>query len=166
MSVHHESLDMARPIERTQEPPELEYTTVRNDSLAMFGAAIGGAVLGMLLTLLVLAVINGGTLSFTGGERLDILEASVARIDENVGAVSYNVDVVAEQARTIQTQLATVETNLRAELARSGEDVAALQQAVSDLDRASDQFTLFLTALEDALSQATQALDEAPAAAE
>lgn len=166
MSVHQESLDMVRPIERTQEPPELEYTTVRNDSLAMFGAAIGGAVLGMLLTLLVLAVINGGTLSFSGGERLDVLEASVARIDENVGAVSYNVDVVAEQARAIQTQLATVETNLRAELARSGEDVAALQQAVSDLDRASDQFTLFLTALQDALSQATQGLEEAPAAAE
>ena len=89
MSVHQESLEMSRPVERVQEPPSLEYNAVRNDSLTMFGAAIGGAVLGMLLTLLVLAVINGGTLSFSGGARLDLLEASVARIDENVGAVSY-----------------------------------------------------------------------------
>ncbi len=108
MSVHNESLDMARPVERAQEPPELEYNAVRNDSLTMFGAAIGGAILGMLLTLLILAVINGGTLSFSGGERLDVLEASVTRIDENVGAVSYNVDVVVEQARTLQSHLATV----------------------------------------------------------
>src|SRR4029078_6337907 len=97
MSVHQESLDMTRPVERAQEPPSLEYNAVRNDSLTMFGAAIGGAILGMLLTLLVLAVINGGTLSLSGGERLDVLEASVARIDENVGAVSHNVDMVAQQ---------------------------------------------------------------------
>jgi uncharacterized phage infection (PIP) family protein YhgE len=157
---------MARPVERAQEPPELEYNVVRNDSLAMFGAAIGGAVLGMLLTLLVLAVINGGTLSFSGGERLDVLEASVQRIDENVGAVSYNVDVVAEQARNIQTQLVAVESSLRAEMATAGETVTALEDAVADLDTASDQFTTFLTALEDALSEATQALDETSAATE
>jgi hypothetical protein len=78
MSVSHESLDMARPVERSEQPPDLEYNAVRNESLTMFGAAIGGAILGMLLTLLVLAVINGGTLSFSGGERLDVLEASVA----------------------------------------------------------------------------------------
>src|SRR3954451_9939578 len=105
MSVHQESLDI-RPVERTPEAPSEEYNAVRNDSLTMFGAAIGGAILGMLLTLLVLAVINGGTLSFSGGERLDVLEASVARIDENVGAVSQNVDMVAEQAQSMQSQMA------------------------------------------------------------
>jgi hypothetical protein len=166
MSVHNESLEIARPVERTEEPPELEYTTVRNDSLAMFGAAIGGAVLGMLLTLLVLAVINGGTLSFSGGERLLVLEASVARIDENVGAVNYNVEVVAEQARNIQSQLATAENNLRAALASSDQDISELEEAVTALDLASNQFTTFLTALESALSEATQAFEEAPAASE
>ncbi len=160
MSVHQESLDMARPVERAQEPPELEYNAVRNDSLTMFGAAIGGAILGMLLTLLVLAVINGGTLSFSGGERLDVLEASVARIDENVGAVSYNVGVVAEQARTLQAQLATVESDLRAELATDDQQMSTLEQAVSELDVASRQFTTFLTALERALGEATSALNE------
>ena len=154
MSVHQESLDIARPVERAQEPPSLEYNAVRNDSLTMFGAAIGGAVLGMLLTLLVLAVINGGTLSFSGGERLDLLEASVARIDENVGAVSYNVDLVAQQAQTLQTQVATLESDLNS-------DVAGLQTAVEALNRSSSQFTTFLTALDQALSDATAAMDEA-----
>lgn len=164
MSVHNESLDMARPVERAQEPPELEYNAVRNDSLTMFGAAIGGAILGMLLTLLILAVINGGTLSFSGGERLDVLEASVTRIDENVGAVSYNVDVVVEQARTLQSHLATVESDLRAELAADDQELATLEQAVTELGMASDQFTTFLTALERALSEATAALDETQSA--
>lgn len=157
MSVSHESLDMTRPVERAQQPPDLEYNAVRNESLTMFGAAIGGAILGMLLTLLVLAVINGGTLSFSGGERLDVLEASVARIDENVGAVSYNVDLIAEQARTIQTQLAEVES-------RTGQDISSLQTAVDALNRSSTQFTTFLTALESALSEATAAIEDvAPA---
>ena len=64
MSVHSESLEMTTPDAANQEAesaPELEYKSVRNDSLSMFGAAIGGAILGMLLTLLVLAMINGGT---------------------------------------------------------------------------------------------------------
>lgn len=154
MSVHQESLEMARPVERVQEPPSLEYNAVRNDSLTMFGAAIGGAVLGMLLTLLVLAVINGGTLSFSGGERLNLLEASVARIDENVGAVSYNVDLVAQQAQTLQTQVATLEGDLTG-------DVAELRTAVDTLNRSASQFTVFLTALDEALSQATNAMEEA-----
>lgn len=156
MSVSHESLDMSRPVERSQQPPDLEYNAVRNDSLTMFGAAIGGAILGMLLTLLVLAVINGGTLSFTGGERLDVLEASVARIDENVGAVSYNVDVIAEQARTIQAQLAEVES-------ATGQDIASLEGAVESLNRSSTQFTTFLTALDEALSEASVAIEESAA---
>jgi hypothetical protein len=156
MSVHQESLDMVRPVERKDDPPALEYNAVRNESLTMFGAAIGGAVLGMLLTLLVLAIINGGTLSFSGGERLDVLEASVQRIDENVGAVSYNVDVVAGQARSLQNQLTTVEASLREQLNSSTQDVTALQSAVDTLTQANGQFTSFLQALNDALDQLDQ----------
>jgi hypothetical protein len=152
MSVHQESLEITRPVER-EKAPELEYNTVRNDSLTMFGAAIGGAVLGMLLTLLVLAVVNGGTLNFTGGQRLTELEARYTRLDENVGAVSQNVDIVAQQARTLQAQVATVESGL-------GQDVATLETAVDELGRTSTQFTTFLTALESALAEATQAIEE------
>lgn len=161
MSVHHESLDITRPVERVQEPPSLEYNAVRNDSLTMFGAAIGGAILGMLLTLLVLAVINGGTLSFSGGERLDILEASVARIDENVGAVSYNVDMVAQQAQALHAQLATLEGDLGNEFAAVEGNISELRGAVEALNRSTTQFTAFLTALDQALSEATAAIEEA-----
>ena len=159
MSVHHESLDISRPVERV-EPPSLEYNAVRNDSLTMFGAAIGGAILGMLLTLLVLAVINGGTLSFSGGARLDILEASVTRIDENVGAVSYNVTMLAEQAQALQTQLVTIEGGLADQIAGANLNIEELRGAVDSLNRSTTQFTVFLTALDQALSEATQALEE------
>jgi len=161
MSVHHESLDINRPVERAQEPPSLEYNAVRNDSLTMFGAAIGGAILGMLLTLLVLAVINGGTLSFSGGERLDILEASVTRIDENVGAVAYNVDMIAQQAQALQTQLVSIEGSLADQIAGANLDIEELQGAVDTLNRSTTQFTTFLSALDQALSEATSAIEEA-----
>ena len=159
MSVHHESLDINRPVERVQEPPSLEYNAVRNDSLTMFGAAIGGAILGMLLTLLVLAVINGGTLSFSGGERLDILEASVTRIDENVGAVAYNVDMIAQQAQALQTQLVSIESGLADQIAGANLDIDELRGSVDTLNRSTTQFTAFLTALEQALSEATEAVE-------
>jgi hypothetical protein len=164
MSVHHENLGVVRTADRVEDPPELEYSAVRNESLAMFGAAIGGAILGMLLTLLVLAIINGGTLSFTGGQRLDVLEVSINRIDQNVGAVSYNVDVVADQARAIQSQLVTVESSLRTELAAETESRLALQAAVDTLSQTSSQFSTFLIALDEALSQAD--LRAAPAVEE
>jgi hypothetical protein len=151
------------PVERTQEPPELEYNAVRNDSLTMFGAAIGGAILGMMLTLLVLAIINGGTLSFTGGERYEVLAAHVTRLDENVGAVGYNVGVVAEQARAIQGELAALETSLRAEMASGDAEMAELTTAVEELSVTSDQFTTFLVALSDAISRANEAIQGAEA---
>lgn len=153
MTVNQESLEMNRPVERIQKAPQVEYNAVRNDSLAMFGAAIGGAVLGMLLTLLVLAVINGGTLSFSGGERLDVLEANLVRIDENVGAVSQNVDLIAGQTRSLAETTSTLQAQL-------DNDVATLSTAVDGLTRSSTQFTTFLTALETALSEAVQAAGE------
>ena len=98
MSVQNESLEMKNN-ERKPAAPELEYKAASQDSLSMFFAAIGGAVLGMLATLLVLAVINGGTLNFTHPERLAVMEANLARVNENVGAVSQNVDAVAFSKR-------------------------------------------------------------------
>lgn len=153
MAVNQESLEMNRPVERAQKAPQVEYNAVRTDSLAMFGAAIGGAVLGMLLTLLVLAVINGGTLSFSGGQRLEILEANLARVDENVGAVSQNVDLLVNQTRL----LAETTSSLQGQL---DNEVATLRSAVDGLTRSSNQFTTFLNALESALAQATQAAGE------
>jgi len=149
MSVHSDTLEMTTNLDshdQADAAPELEYKSVRSDSLNMFGAAIGGAILGMLLTLLVLAMINGGTLSFTGGERLDALEANVARINENVGSVSTNVDIVAQQAQLVQTQLDTLESSMTSEMATVNESLAVL-------DETRTQFDTFVGALTVALDE-------------
>jgi uncharacterized coiled-coil protein SlyX len=149
MSVHQESLEINKSVE---EAPELEYRTVSHDSLSMFLAAIGGAVLGMLLTLLILALINGGTLSFSGGERLAVFEATLERVNENVGAVSANVDTVSQHAQSLTDQLATIEGSLRAEIAAQGTEMEGISQAVTQLDQTRQQFDLFITALGEAMA--------------
>ena len=106
MSVQNESLDL-KPAERKPEAPELEYKTASQDSLSMFFAAIGGAVLGTLGTLLILALVNGGTLNFTRPERMAVLEENLARVDQNVGMVSQNIDAVSQDLTEISGGLAT-----------------------------------------------------------
>ena len=148
MSVHQESLDVTKPkadVRETDNAPDLEYSDARSDSLSMFAAAIGGAILGMLLTLLILAIINGGTLSFTGGERLAVFEANLGRINENVGSVSTNIDIVAEQARIMQAQLDALEATLEGEVSSMGE-------SITELNETRDQFNTFVGALSEALT--------------
>ena len=152
MSVHQESLEISKPAERMEEAPELEYRAVSHDSLSMFLAAIGGAILGMLLTLLILALINGGTLSFSGGERLTVFEATLDRVNANVGAVSANVDLVSQQAQAVSDQLGSVELALRSELANQDANIATLGEAVSQLDRTRQQFDLFMGALSQVMT--------------
>lgn len=173
MSVHQESLEIKKPADDVEGAPELEYRAVSHDSLSMFLAAIGGAVLGMLLTLLILALINGGTLSFSGGERLTTFEATLDRVNENVGAVSTNVDLVSQQAQAVAAQLTDVEAALRAEIANQGDEVASLNTAVEQLDVTRQQFDLFMSALGSVMGQmqeiaapeaATSASPAAPAA--
>ncbi|NJN82117.1 MAG: hypothetical protein HC802_07445, partial [Caldilineaceae bacterium] len=159
MSVHQESLDITKPVEQVENPPDLEYSAVRNDSLAMFGAAIGGAVLGMLLTLLILAIINGGTLSFTGGERLAVFEAQLARIDENVNAVAYNVDVVAQQTAAIQDDVVKSTAAMQGEIESQNVAIAALDQAIVSLDQTRQQFDVFVTALADAMNTVQESMN-------
>jgi len=166
MSVHQESLDMSKTIEAEEQAPELEYNTYRHDSLSMFFAAIGGAVLGMLLTLLVLAIINGGTLSFTGGDRLAVMTETMTRIDENVGAVAYNVEVVAQQAATLQAELAGTQATLQEAIDSNSADLTVLETSVSDLENANGQFVAFLVALDDALSNASEAMSSLRGATE
>ncbi len=168
MSVHQESLDISKPVERREEAPELAYRAVSHDSLSMFLAAIGGAVLGMLLTLLILALINGGTLSFSGGERLTVFEATLERVNDNVGAVSTNVDLVSQQAQAVSDQLNSVESALRAEMSDQDANLASLSTVVTELDVTRQQFDLFMGALGQAMSEMqglTDEATEAPAAA-
>ncbi len=164
MSVHQESLDMNKKVESAHDAPELEYSAYRHDSLSMFGAAIGGAVLGMLLTLLVLAIINGGTLSFTGGERLAVMSQTMTRIDENVGAVAYNVEVVAQQAAQLQTEIATAQATLQEAIDSNTADLGTMQTTVDSLENANGQFASFLVALDDALNNVSEVMDSAKGA--
>lgn len=158
MSVHQESLDVKKSVKADKKEPELEYTAYRHDSLSMFGAAIGGAVLGMLLTLLVLAIINGGTLSFTGGDRLAVMSQTMTRIDENVGAVAFNVEAVAQQAAALQAEIDATQASLQEAIDSNTAEVATIQASVDSLENASGQFASFLVALDDALSNATEAM--------
>ncbi len=173
MSVHQDSLDMSgpldpAPIEATQttegaqdEIVDVEDGSLRTDSLAMFGAAIGGAVLGMLLTLLILALINGGTLNFAGGvERMDAMEANMQRVNENVGAVSTNVDIVAQQSAAIQGNLDEVSAVLTAEMATQADEIVAINTAIGILDQTRTQFDIFVGAMAEALVTMEEAVGE------
>ncbi|HAJ34123.1 MAG TPA: hypothetical protein DCL15_00305 [Chloroflexi bacterium] len=153
MSVQNESLDM-KSSERKPAAPELEYKAASQDSLSMFFAAIGGAVLGMLATLLVLAIINGGTLNFTHPERLAVMEANLARVNENVGAVSQNVDTVASQVTDVRDQLAVARSQMDAAQARLDDQsgkLDAVQGSVAALALTGQKFDTFVAALDQAM---------------
>ncbi len=142
MSVNQETLSARHgAIQSTEKAPELEYSLVSNDSLTMFGAAIGGAILGTLLTLLVLAIANGGTLRFGTSARLGALESNVARINDNVGAASYNIDILAEQLGIVTTAL---------DSARG--DITNTSEALTALDITRQQFDTFIGALSEAMT--------------
>jgi hypothetical protein len=154
MSVQHESLDM-KPTERKQEVPELEYKSASQDSLSMFFAAIGGAVLGMLATLLILALINGGTLNFTHPERIAVLESNLTRVNENVGAVSTNVDNVAQQVTAMRSDIAGAKTDVQSAMAaldERGTQVDQIDSDVANLKVTGQKFDTFVVALDQALT--------------
>ncbi len=155
MSVQNESLEIKPTTERKPDAPELEYKHASQDSLSMFFAAIGGAVLGMLATLLVLAVINGGTLNFIHPERLAVLEQSMTRINENVGAVSTNVDAVAQQMDDLRGGLTTAKSDLEAaksDISQQTNQVAEVATGVAALQVTGQRFETFMTALDQALT--------------
>ena len=153
MSVQNESLEIKNN-ERKPAAPELEYKAASQDSLSMFFAAIGGAVLGMLATLLVLAVINGGTLNFTHPERLAVMEANLARVNENVGAVSQNVDAVAGQVTDVRDQLASARTQMdtaQTQLDDHSGQLDTVQGSVTALALTGQKFDTFVAALDQAM---------------
>ena len=154
MSVKNESMDI-KSTERKQEAPELEYKASSQDSLSMFFAAIGGAVLGMLATLLILALINGGTLNFIHPERLAVIEQNLTRVNENVGAVSTNVDNVAQQVTAMRTDIAGAKTDVQGAMAKldeRGTQVDQIGSDVADLKVTGQKFDTFVVALDQALT--------------
>lgn len=172
MSVKQEHLKMGHSgnsqdsENQADRPPKLEYAVSGDDSLTAYWAAIGGAVLGALLTLLVLAIINGGTLRFMDENRLAALEASLTRVDENVGAVNHNVEVVTQRLDALETEagaisqikenLSSVEASLTQvdeSLQSQGAHLSELDDAVSVLEVTRQQFDVFTSALAQALTE-------------
>jgi hypothetical protein len=168
MSVQNESLEL-KPAERKPEAPELEYKAATHDSLSMFFAAVGGAVLGMLATLLVLALINGGTLNFVQPERLAVLETNLSRVDQNLGVVSQNLDTVATQVTSVRNDMAGAAAQVDTALAQMQEQsatLAGLGTAVSTLEVTGRQFDSFIGALDEALTSIKKLDSTAAPAAE
>jgi septal ring factor EnvC (AmiA/AmiB activator) len=159
MSVQNESLEIHKTMEKLDDAPGLEYRAVAHDSLSMFLAAIVGAILGMLLTLLVLAIINNGTLSFASANRVDGVEQTLYRVNENVGTLSVNLDTAVAEVNNIRAGLQAAQANLETAVA---DQTAGLQNAQMQIDEAEEalatlqvtrqQFDTFIAALSAALS--------------
>lgn len=154
MSVHQESIKGQGAAGAIDEAPELEYSIVRQDSLAMFGAAVGGAILGMLLTLLVLAIVNNGTLRYSSGNRLDTVEQAFNALSENVNTNTANLNTLGEQ---VTTDMATLANQRQQEL---GE----INNSLATLNVTRRQFDTFMGALSDAMSTMQGMTEEASAA--
>ena len=152
---------------QTKQPPELEFSMPEvEESLTAYLSAIGGAVIGLLLTLLVLAIWNGGTLNFTNTSKVNALEAGLTDVAADLQTVNSSVDalggrlVVLEQeagaVAALQKSLAALDSSLAGldqSLSDQGIHVSELDAAVADLETTRRNFDLFTAALADALAQ-------------
>jgi len=170
MSVQQEHLTMTQPplSEHTEahaeKPPKLEYSVKEADeSLEAYISAISGAIIGVLATLLILYILNGGTLRFTNPAKLTAIEASLTRVDENVGAVNQNVETVAARLAAmegeagvigqLQSSLTELDTALDAAISEQGTRIDSLNESVAALDVTRKNFDTFTAALAAALSE-------------
>jgi len=166
MSVQQEHLTMKQtPVSehaeaQVEKPPKLEYSVKEADeSLEAYISAISGAIIGVLATLLVLYILNGGTLRFINPAKLSAIEASLARVDENVGAVNQNVETVAARLAAMEGeagvigQLQTSLTDLDTALSEQGSRLDGLDESVATLDVTRKNFDTFTAALASALSE-------------
>ncbi len=152
---------------QTKQPPELEFSMPEvEESLTAYLSAIGGAIIGLLLTLLILAIWNGGTLNFTNISRVNALDAGLTDVAANLETVNANVDALGERlivleqesgaVAALQKSLSELDTSL-AELDRTlsdqGIQLGQLDTAVEDLQVTRRNFDLFTAALTNALAQ-------------
>lgn len=158
---------------QVEKPPKLEYSVKGADeSLEAYISAISGAIIGVLATLLVLYILNGGTLRFINPAKLTAIEASLTRVDENVGAVNQNVETVAARLAAmegeagvigqLQTSLTDLDAALNAAMSEQGARLDGLDESVAALDVTRKNFDTFTAALASALSE--MGTIEAPAA--
>ena len=167
---------------QTKQPPELEFSMPEvEESLTAYLSAIGGAIIGLLLTLLVLAIWNGGTLNFTNISKVNALEAGMTSVTADLESVNTNIDTLSERlvvleqesgaVAALQKSLANLDaslTDLDTALSDQGIQLSELDSAVNDLQVTRRNFDLFIAALTDALAQmeagSTTAQSESPTA--
>ncbi len=152
---------------QTKQPPELEFSMPEvEESLTAYLSAIGGAVIGLLLTLLVLAIWNGGTLNFTNTSKVNAIEAGLTDVAQNVEAVNANLTDLGERLVLLEQEAGSVAelqksfaaldsslSDLDQSLSDQGIHVAELDAAVADLEATRRNFELFTSALSQALAQ-------------
>ena len=152
---------------QTKQPPELEFSMPEvEESLTAYLSAIGGAIIGLLLTLLVLAIWNGGTLNFTNISKVNALEAGMTSVNADLESVNTNVDVLSERLVVLEQESGAVAalqkslvnldaslTDLDGALSEQGIRLSELDNAVNDLQVTRRNFDRFTAALTDALAQ-------------
>ncbi len=152
---------------QTKQPPELEFSMPEvEESLTAYLSAIGGAIIGLLLTLLVLAIWNGGTLNFTNISRVNALDAGLTDVAADLETVNANVDALGERlilleqesgaVAALQNSLSELDTSLAdldRTLSEQGIQLSQLDTAVEDLQVTRRNFELFTAALTNALAQ-------------
>ncbi len=163
---------------QTKQPPELEFSMPEvEESLTAYLSAIGGAIIGLLLTLLVLAIWNGGTLNFTNTSKVNALDAGLTAVSSDLDGVNVNVDALGERilvleqeagaVAALQKSLTTLDSSL-SDLDRSLSDqgihLSELDTAVSDLQVTRRNFDLFTAALTQALQLMESESSAAPPA--
>ena len=152
---------------QTKQPPELEFSMPEvEESLTAYLSAIGGAIIGLLLTLLVLAIWNGGTLNFTNTSRVNAVQAGLTDVAADLESVNANVDALGERLIVLEQESGAVAalqqsltdldaslTDLDRTLSHQGIQLTELDSAVNDLQDTRRNFDLFIAALTDALAQ-------------
>jgi hypothetical protein len=151
---------------QTKQPPELEFSMPEvEESLTAYLSAIGGAIIGLLLTLLILAIWNGGTLNFTNISKVNALEAGLTDVAADLDGVNTSFDALGERivvleqeagaVSALQKSLVTLDASL-SELDRSLSDqgihISELDSAFADLQITRRNFDLFTAALTEALA--------------
>jgi hypothetical protein len=148
---------------QTKQPPELEFSMPEvEESLTAYLSAIGGAIIGLLLTLLVLAIWNGGTLNFTNISRVNAIDAGLTDVAADLETVNANVDALGgrlilleqESGAVAALQKSLVEldaslANLDRTLSDQGIQLSQLDTAVADLEVTRRNFDLFTASRAD-----------------
>lgn len=145
MSAHHESLSHGSVAKADEQESNQTFQVARQDSLVMFGAALGGAVLGMLLTLLILAIVNGGTLRFTGNSSL------IARWERAYKELDANVNINAKNNLTLREDVLGVIELVNGRLDEQDTNIDSIHGNVEELNVTRGQVDTLVGALSGAV---------------